>query len=64
MELLVVHRELEAVLSERGVRAHRPLVGTYITTQEMGGVSIALCRATDEFKALWDAPARVPFFHR
>ncbi|MDX2006100.1 MAG: dihydroxyacetone kinase subunit DhaK [Meiothermus sp.] len=63
-ELLVAYRELDRVLAERGIRAHRPLVGSYITTQEMGGVSLSLCRATDEFKRLWDAPTRVPFFHR
>lgn len=63
-ELLVAYRELDRVLAERGIRAHRPLVGSYITTQEMGGMSLSLCRATDEFKRLWDAPARVPFFHR
>lgn len=63
-ELLVVYRELGLVLEQRGIKAYRPLVGTYITTQEMGGISISLCRATEEFKRLWDAPARVPFFHR
>lgn len=63
-ELLVAYRELDKVLAERRIRAYRPLVGSYITTQEMGGMSIALCRATPEFKRLWDAPARVPFFHR
>jgi dihydroxyacetone kinase-like protein len=63
-ELLVVYGELDRVLAGRDIRPYRPLVGTYITTQEMGGASISLCRATPEFKRLWDAPARVPFFHR
>lgn len=63
-ELLVVYRELARALEAHGIAAHRPLVGSYITTQEMGGMSISLCRATEEFKRLWDAPARVPFFHR
>ncbi len=64
MELLVVHRAVAAALEERGVRAHRPLVGSFVTTQEMAGFSISLCRADDEIKRLWDAPTRVPFFHR
>lgn len=63
-ELLVVYRELDRVLSEHRIRAYKPLVGSYITTQEMGGMSISLCRATPEFKRLWDTAARVPFFHR
>lgn len=63
-ELLVVYKELDRVLAEQGIRPYKPLVGSYITTQEMGGMSISLCRATAEFKRLWDAPTRVPFFHR
>ena len=64
MELLVVYRELDRHLRARGIIPYRPLVGTYITTQEMGGVALALCRATPEFKRLWDERAHVPFFHR
>lgn len=63
-ELLVAYRELDKILTEQQIRAYKPLVGSYITTQEMGGMSLSLCRATAEFKRLWDAPARVPFFHR
>ncbi len=64
MELLIIERRLAHVLEARGMRSHRPLVGEYVTTQEMAGFSISLCRAEAEFKRLWDAPARVPFFHR
>ncbi|MBF6593428.1 MAG: dihydroxyacetone kinase subunit DhaK [Thermaceae bacterium] len=63
-ELLVVYRELDAVLKGRGVHPYKPLVGTYITTQEMAGVSVALCRTTPELNRLWDSPCRVPFFGR
>lgn len=64
MELLIVERRVEQVLKARGVRSYRPLIGEYVTTQEMAGFSISLCRADAEFKRLWDAPAHVPFFHR
>ena len=64
MELLIVYRELEAVLGSRDITAYKPLVGEYITTQEMAGFSISLCRADNELKRLWDAPVAVPFFHR
>ena len=64
MELLVVYRAVAAALEARGVHAYRPLVGSYVTTQEMAGFSISLCRADPEIKRLWDAQVRVPFFHR
>ena len=64
MELLIVHRSVAAVLTTRGITPHRPLVGEYVTTQEMAGFSLSLCRADPELKRLWDAPTRVPFFHR
>lgn len=64
MELLIVHRAVANVLGKRRVGAYKPLVGEYITTQEMAGFSISLCRCDAEMKRLWDAPASVPFFHR
>jgi dihydroxyacetone kinase-like protein len=64
MELLIVYRAVHASLQERGMRGYRPLVGEYVTTQEMAGFSISLCRCDQEMKRLWDAPARVPYFHR
>jgi dihydroxyacetone kinase-like protein len=64
MELLIVHRTVDAVLRDHGVVPYRPLVGEYVTTQEMAGFSVSLCRADSQLKRLWDARARVPFFHR
>lgn len=64
MELLIIHRAVDAVLKEHGIRPYRPLVGEYVTTQEMAGFSISLCRADEEIKRLWDAPVAVPFYHR
>ena len=64
MELFIVHRSVAAALEARGITPHRPLVGEYVTTQEMAGFSISLCRADPELKRLWDAPTHVPFFHR
>ena len=64
MELLIIHKEVDGILKKRGIKAFKPLAGEYITTQEMAGFSISLCRADDELKRLWDAPVSVPFFHR
>ena len=64
MELLIIHKEVNAVLESKHIKSYKPLVGEYITTQEMAGFSISLCRADKDMKRLWDAPVSVPFFHR
>ena len=62
MELLIVYREVAAVLEARGVPHVSPLVGSFVTTQEMGGVSISLFTPTDEMLGLWREPSMTPFF--
>ena len=62
MELLIVYREVAAVLEARGVPRVSPLVGSFVTTQEMSGVSISLFTPTDEMLHLWREPSRTPFF--
>lgn len=64
MELLIAYRSIDAVLTERGIRPYRPLVGEYITVQETAGFSVSLCRMDAGDRELWDAPTSVPFFHR
>jgi dihydroxyacetone kinase-like protein len=60
IELYVVYNELAKQLAGRGVTATRSLVGDYITSLEMAGVSITLLRLDDELTELWDAPVRTP----
>ena len=40
-----------------GARVARNLVGNYITSLEMQGFSVTVCRLTDALAQLWDAPA-------
>ncbi len=56
IELYVVYNELTKQLADRGLTASRNLVGDYITSLEMAGVSITLVELDDELTALWDAP--------
>ena len=56
IELYLVYNELAKQLEERGVTAARSLVGNYITSLEMAGVSITILVLDDELTALWDAP--------
>jgi dihydroxyacetone kinase-like protein len=48
------------ILEDRGARVARNLVGNYITSLEMQGFSVTVCRLTDELTRLWDAPVETP----
>jgi phosphoenolpyruvate---glycerone phosphotransferase subunit DhaK len=58
IELYVVYGELHRLLSERGIRITRNLIGPYITSLEMAGCSITLLKLDDELTHLWDAPVK------
>jgi dihydroxyacetone kinase-like protein len=60
MELYVVYNELTKHLDARGLTATRSLVGDYITSLEMAGVSITVLLLDDELTELWDAPVHTP----
>ena len=62
MEIFIMFRRLKDNFDRRGMKYHRPLIGNIITTQEMGGFSLSLCKADEEIKRLWDAPADSPYF--
>lgn len=58
LELYGFHAEVVRVLAERGVPVARTLVGNYVTSLDMAGCSVTLCRADEESLRLWDAPVR------
>jgi dihydroxyacetone kinase-like protein len=60
IELYLVYNEVAKQLQERGLIAARSLVGNYITSLEMAGVSITVLALDDELTALWDAPVHTP----
>ena len=60
IELYVAMRRVAEALGERGCRLERSLVGSYITSLEMAGLSITLLRLDDELLRLWDAPVHTP----
>jgi dihydroxyacetone kinase-like protein len=62
MELFILFRRLKENFEQRGLKYYRPLIGNIVTTQEMGGFSLSLCKADEEIKRLWDAPADTPYF--
>ncbi len=60
IELYVVFAAVADWLGARGVTITRSLVGNYITSLEMAGASITVCRLTPELADLWDAPVQTP----
>ena len=58
IELYIVYRKLYKILEGHGISIARNLVGNYITSLEMAGVSITLMKADDELIKLWDAPVK------
>ena len=60
LELYVAFAAVSDYLTARGARVARSLVGNYITSLEMQGFSVTVCRLTDELTRLWDAPVDTP----
>ena len=58
IELYIAYRKLYHILEGHGITIVRNLVGNYITSLEMAGMSITLMKADDELIKLWDAPVK------
>jgi dihydroxyacetone kinase-like protein len=60
IELYVVFNEVAKNLAARGAEVTRSLVGDYVTSLDMAGCSITLCKLDAELTELWDAPVKSP----
>ncbi len=60
IELYVAYAEVAEYFAERGVTIARSLVGNYVTSLEMAGVSLTVCKADAQMLSLWDAPVNTP----
>ena len=58
LELYLLYGEVERALRDAGLEPARRLVGSYITSLEMAGVSLTVLELDDELTTLWDAPVR------
>lgn len=63
-ELFVVYRQVDQLLSERGLTIVQPVVGELITSFDMAGLSLTLFWINDELEQTWIAPADTPAFYR
>jgi dihydroxyacetone kinase-like protein len=60
IELYLLYNEVDKQLRAAGVEPVRNLVGSYITSLEMAGMSVTLLELDDELTACWDAPVHTP----
>lgn len=60
MDQYIVYRRVEQVLSKKGIKIHKNLVGNYATSMDMAGMSITLVKLDEELKELLDYPTDIP----
>ncbi|WP_030174597.1 dihydroxyacetone kinase subunit DhaK [Spirillospora albida] len=60
IEQYVAYAAVADWLAGHGATVARPLIGPYVTSLEMAGVMISVCRLTPDLTRLWDAPVQTP----
>lgn len=60
LELFIVFDAVASAVRRRGATVARTLVGNYVTSLEMAGCMVSICRLTPELTSLWDAPVETP----
>ena len=63
-ELYLAYGIARRFLESRGIPVSRSLVGTYVTSLDMAGLSVTLAMLTDAETALWDAPVSTAALNR
>ena len=64
MEQSILYRDMVHYLTCRDMKVAGNYCGNCLTTQELGGVSVSLCKVGEEEKALWNAPCACGIFRR
>lgn len=62
IDLHVCYRRVAQILDEKGITVHKALVGPYVCSMDMAGMSITLVKLDDEIKELLDYPCDTPYF--
>lgn len=60
IELYIAYRKAHEIATKHGLKVVRNLIGPYITSLEMAGMSITMLKMDDELLKLWDAPVKTP----
>jgi phosphoenolpyruvate---glycerone phosphotransferase subunit DhaK len=62
MELLIFSRRVVQLLEKAGAKIFRSVVGSFVTSLDMAGVSLTLLRVDEEMKQMLLAPEATPSF--
>lgn len=62
MDQYICYRRVEEVLTEKGYKVDKPMVGNYATSMDMIGMSITIVKLDEEIKELLDAPCDTPYW--
>lgn len=62
MEMSIAYQDVCKYLESRGIAVYDGVAGNFITTQEMGGLSISFLKLDEELKRCWDAPCSTPAY--
>jgi dihydroxyacetone kinase-like protein len=63
-ELFIVNRKVQEILDDRGLETWDAWVGDYMTSLDMMGCSVTVCRVDDELKELLDSSVDTPALKR
>jgi dihydroxyacetone kinase len=63
-ELFVMYNSVEKYVKEAGIELIEGQVGEFMTSLDMGGLSLSLVWLDDELERLWLAPCDTPSYHR
>lgn len=62
MDQYICYRKAHLLLAQKGIKIYKPLVGNYVTSMDMVGMSISLIKLDDELKQLLAHPCDAPYF--
>jgi len=62
MELSIAYQDICKILDTKGIKVYDGVTGNFVTTQEMGGLSLSFMKVDDELKKCWDAPCSTPAY--
>lgn len=62
MELSIFCNDTREYLIEKGIKVYDAVVGNFITTQELGGLSLSFCKVDEQLKELWEADCNTPSY--